>query len=100
MKKYLNKALKRNCHGYRLIRVGELWLPEHKLIVESYIGRMLENGEVIHHINGNKEDNKIGNLMLFPNQREHNKFHRILREFGVTPAIKKQINERWKYLKK
>ena len=49
---------------------------EHILVMEKVLGRFLIDNEVIHHINGIKEDNKIENLHLFNNHSEHMKFHR------------------------
>ena len=37
---------------------------EHRLIMEGQLGRILEDDEVIHHINGNRRDNGIENLEL------------------------------------
>jgi hypothetical protein len=37
---------------------------EHILIMEKYLGRPLENGEVVHHIDENKKHNEIENLEL------------------------------------
>lgn len=50
-------------------------VAEHRLVVEDAIGRYLKPEEVIHHIDGNKANNHITNLLLLPNQSEHAKLH-------------------------
>lgn len=47
------------------------YILEHRLVMEQHIGRYLEPGEVVHHLNGNPSDNRIENLVLFANQSEH-----------------------------
>jgi hypothetical protein len=53
------------------------YVREHRLVMEEFIGRYLKAKEVVHHIDGNKKNNCIENLMLFPNDAEHQKFHRL-----------------------
>lgn len=43
----------------------------HRHMAELKLGRPLRSGEVVHHINRNKQDNRPANLYVFPNQQSH-----------------------------
>lgn len=65
---------------------------EHRLIMEKKIGRRLKNIEVIHHIDTNRQNNKILNLWLCANMSEHIKIHssfnKLLPELFKNKIIK------------
>lgn len=49
---------------------------QHRLVMESMIGRLLLPEEVVHHIDGNEANNDPTNLELFADNRSHMQHHR------------------------
>ena len=52
----------------------KLYVAEHRLVMEQYLGRYLNDNEIVHHINEDTLDNDISNLQLM-SPAEHIKHH-------------------------
>jgi len=61
------------------------YISEHRLVMEDRIGRYLVPSEIVHHINKNRQDNRIENLQLLESNSAHATLESKLRrrdEFG------------------
>lgn len=47
------------------------YVREHRLVMEAAIGRHLRRDEVVHHVDGDRQHNVIGNLRLYAANRDH-----------------------------
>lgn len=72
-------AVKNKYGYYRIItrKEGNFRKLLHRCVVEDYYGKIPPNHN-IHHINMDKEDNRIENLIILP-MEQHKQLHNMLR---------------------
>lgn len=54
--------------------IKEVLQHQHRVVMERVLNRKLKKGEIVHHIDGNKQNNNPKNLMVMT-QSEHIKLH-------------------------
>lgn len=72
IKRLLKGRVNHNDYIY-LLRDGK-YIAEHRFIMSKHLGRPLEDGEIVHHIDGNSRNNILSNLELMTPQ-EHFRLH-------------------------
>jgi len=75
----VQKTVSKGSYNYAVVpehpnRSKNNYVLEHRIVMENYLGRLLESNEVVHHINGDKKDNRIENLEIHLH-KEHAKLH-------------------------
>ena len=60
--------------GSKLYRDSNILV--HRYVAKRKLGRNLRPGEVVHHKNRNKRDNRRKNLLVFKAQQDHYKSHK------------------------
>lgn len=60
--------------GYVMVWTPEGERLEHQIVMEKHLGRRLKPGEVVHHRDGNKQNNRVKNLEL-TTQSKHIREH-------------------------
>ena len=61
---------KRLANGYVRVKCSTGWVFEHRMVMEAAIGRPLTADEIVHHRDGDKQNNAIQNLELCSNLRQ------------------------------
>lgn len=74
--------------GYTFVKTHDGWKPQHRVVMEQAIGRALTGDETVHHINGQRDDNRLENLQLRRGQHGSGQAHRCLDcgSHNITPV--------------
>jgi hypothetical protein len=76
---------------YKRLRLSkEVTRDEHRVLMEKHLGRTLDTNEVVHHINGDRRDNRIENLQILT-LSEHSKLHG--QGMKLSESTKQKISE-------
>jgi len=89
-------------HPYKSTKLNGRRIDVHRKIMEQHLGRRLQRLEFVHHINGDKQDNRLENLQLM-SSAEHNHHHQqkypltktcVICSANYTPrATKRKISQ-------
>lgn len=84
---------------YKGIKINGVKRDEHRVIMEKHIGRKLGRDEIVHHLNENKRDNRIDNLIIVT-RAEHGRMHQTGRVLSKETrqklsAIRKNVPHRY-----
>ena len=60
---------------YHAVKMGQKVYQAHRLIVESVLGHELPIGSIVHHIDGNRNNNENSNLVVCPDEIYHQLLH-------------------------
>lgn len=78
-------------HGYKCAVFNGKQVFEHRAIMESMIGRKLALEETVHHINGDRADNRPANLELWSSR--HGKGQRVSDKVAFAVSLLRQYPE-------
>lgn len=63
------------------------YVPQHRLVMESMVGRRLRPEEIVHHKNHARTDNRPENLELFSSNLEHVRHHGLERRMNRIAGL-------------
>jgi len=86
------KGGKSKSYGYTTVRINGRIFCEHRIIAATVLKRGLRKGEVVHHIDLNRKNNKPGNLYIFSSQKKHKAYHQALK-YGYAKSLKSNLIE-------
>lgn len=66
--------------GYVILTIDGKHIYEHRHLMEKKLKRKLLQAEIVHHINGIKDDNRLENLMITTSSMNLKIHHQFVRE--------------------
>jgi hypothetical protein len=66
---------------------------QHRLVMEQAIGRYLQEWEIVHHKNGNRQDNRIENLELMDGRSRHGAGHPPGSDIDLNASIQTLLQQ-------
>lgn len=93
------KDWRKELAGYILVRAPEDHpgarndgsIYEHRLVMEEHLERFLYPEEVVHHINGVRDDNRIENLQLRRSRKEHGRGHEGIEDVDNALSVLERL---------
>lgn len=76
--------------GYKLLTINGKTIPEHRHFMEQKLNRKLKPNEDVHHINGDKLDNRLSNLIVMTHNKHtfvHKEKYKRKRLFDKIPCL-------------
>src|SRR3990167_10198190 len=83
----------RDSFGYIRVKVipgSGRWKLQHHLVMEQKLGRPVRKGEIVHHLNCQRNDNRPENLILCSGKSHHASVHKSL-DVVVSRLIKQGV---------
>lgn len=80
-------------YKYKSLKIGGKRIDEHRKVMSELLGRRLNKNEVVHHINGNKKDNRIENLIVL-SRSEHSKMHNVGKKLSEETKNKLRLKQK------
>ena len=75
----IEKIVSKGKYNYAVVKghpfaTDKWYVLEHRIVMENFLGRLLDDSEVVHHLNGDGKDNRIENLSVM-DRHEHARMH-------------------------